>query len=510
MMIQWMESLFTEVLGKSLDAAVVVLCILCVRGIVGRYARKYAYLLWSVLAVRLLWFWPVTNYFSFFRLPVFKSDLWQNTRQLPERLKEYGSLGNSDALLSGTQMQAEVLHPEAVSLTLAQKVLLGGTVLWLAGILLFLVYFCVSYLRMKRRVRFAVRIEDGIWQGNCVPSPFVMGIFRPQIYLPSGLDERQMRHVVCHEKQHIRRKDYLVKLLAFFLLAVYWFHPLIWLSYFLMCRDMEMSCDEAVLKELGMEEKKAYSATLLAFASGKTVPGNLLGFEENSAKSRIRHVLRYQKPGTVLAEILSLVCVLSLTIWGFNHQSEADAGQENAGGSGSQILADSEEGGTVSEQAQQLYEAGTPYLGDASAVGNLLSLLGQQGYLPELDYTLELQTSERPYVLQMNFSDGEGDTEEVLAYMGQSGTLMLALVENLDEIRWGFSYGEEENSVIYYWDAEASRAMFPSLEDVKSYGKSPEAVEELLGILAQENMGEQQETISTVGGADGPTSVYIS
>lgn len=460
MMIQWMESLFTEVLGKNLDAAVVVLCILCVRGIVGRYARKYAYLLWSVLAVRLLWFWPVTNYFSFFRLPVFKSDLWQNTRQLPERLKEYGSLGNSDALLSGTQMQAEVLHPEAVSLTLAQKVLLGGTVLWLVGILLFLVYFCVSYLRMKRRVRFAVRIGDGIWQGDCVPSPFVMGIFCPQIYLPSGLDERQMRHVVCHEKQHIRRKDYLVK--------------------------------------------------LLAFASGKTVPGNLLGFEENSAKSRIRHVLRYQKPGTVLAEILSLVCVLSLTIWGFNHQSEADAGQENAGGSGSQILADSEEGGTVSEQAQQLYEAGTPYLGDASAVGNLLSLLGQQGYLPELDYTLELQTSERPYVLQMNFSDGEGDTEEVLAYMGQSGTLMLALVENLDEIRWGFSYGEEENSVIYYWDAEASRAMFPSLEDVKSYGKSPEAVEELLEILAQENMGEQQETISTVGGADGPTSVYIS
>lgn len=460
MMIQWMESLFTEVLGKNLDAAVVVLCILCVRGIVGRYARKYAYLLWSVLAVRLLWFWPVTNYFSFFRLPVFKSDLWQNTRQLPERLKEYGSLGNSDALLSGTQMQAEVLHPEAVSLTLAQKVLLGGTVLWLVGILLFLVYFCVSYLRMKRRVRFAVRIGDGIWQGDCVPSPFVMGIFCPQIYLPSGLDERQMRHVVCHEKQHIRRKDYLVK--------------------------------------------------LLAFASGKTVPGNLLGFEENNAKSRIRHVLRYQKPGTVLAEILSLVCVLSLTIWGFNHQSGADAGQENAGGSGSQILADSEEGGNVLEQAQQLYEAGTPYLGDASAVGNLLSLLGQQGYLPELDYTLELQTSERPYVLQMNFSDGEGDTEEVLAYMGQSGTLMLALVENLDEIRWGFSYGEEENSVIYYWDAVASRAMFPSLEDVKSYGKSPEAVEELLGILAQESMGEQQETISNVGGADGPTSVYIS
>lgn len=498
-MIQWLENLFTEVLGKSLDSAVVVLCILCVRQIVGRYSRKYAYLLWGVLAVRLLWFVPVTNYFSFFRLPVFESSVWQTARQLPERLNEAGRLDGTGVVLPAGQAM-EIVDQSAAPLTLDQKILLAGTVLWMAGILVFLVYFVISYLHMSRKVRFAVRIQDGIYQGDCVDSPFVMGIIRPRIYLPSGLDPVQMRHVICHEKQHIRRRDYLVKLLAYFLLAVYWFHPLIWLSYFLLCKDMEMSCDEAVLKELGMEEKKAYSATLLAFASGKTVPGNLLGFEENNAKSRILHVLDYQKPGTVLADILLLVCILSLTVWGFDHQ----------GGTGG-ALAGTEGGTAVSEIAQQLYEAGTPYLGNASEVGNLLSLMRQQGYLPEIEYTLELQTGERPYVLQMDFAVGEEEAEKILDRMGTSGTLLLALVENLDEVRWSFSDGAGEESVIYYWDTQASQEMFSDLGDVKEYGKSPEGMEQLLEILQGEGAsGEAQETISTVGGADGPTSVYIS
>lgn len=486
-MAAWLETVFAEILGRSMDVAVVILCLLCVRAIVVNYSGKYAYLLWSVVAVRLMWVLPVENPFSFFQLPFFTGHAWQAVRQIPEGLGMYAAAAAGD--------NAAALQPAepAAGLSVWQGILPAAAFVWVAGMLAFLLYFLISYIRTGRQVRFAVQVEPSVYQGDCVASPFVMGVLRPRIYLPAGLDAEAFRHVLCHERQHVRRRDPLVKLLAFGLLAVYWFHPLVWVSYVLFCRDMEMSCDEAALQELGMEEKKAYSRTLLAFASGRAMPANLLGFRESHARERICHILRFRKPGAASGALLLLILLLSLVVWGC---AGSDGGQGEAEG-------------TVSEQAEALYEAAVPYVGDASAVGNLLDLLRQQDCLPDQKCTLELQTEEEPYGFVLGFREEEasGETMDRLAY---SGTLLLALIGNLEEIQWEFPSEDGESMVTYYWDEASAQAMLPQADDLKAYGKSARGVEELLDLLEDAGASSGTEDISVIGGADGPTDIYLS
>ena len=170
-------------------------------------------------------------------------------------------------------------------------------------------YLAGSYVRLRVRLRTAVRLEDGVWESEQAPSPFVLGFIRPRIYLPFGLDRGSRDYVLAHERTHIRHRDHWVKPLAFLLLAVYWFNPLLWAAYILLCRDMEYACDEAVLRDLEEPDKRAYSQALLNCAGPRrAVTACPVAFGEICVKGRIRRALRYKKPAVWVTAAAVVVC----------------------------------------------------------------------------------------------------------------------------------------------------------------------------------------------------------
>lgn len=139
--------------------------------------------------------------------------------------------------------------------------------IWLVGVAVLLIFALVSYARLRRKVRFAARLSGNVWQCDEIQVPFVLGIFRPRIYLPSGIDDASMKnYVLAHERAHLKRFDHWWKPFGYALLAVYWFHPLVWAAYVLFCKDIELACDEKVIRAYDMDEKKAYSGALLAMS----------------------------------------------------------------------------------------------------------------------------------------------------------------------------------------------------------------------------------------------------
>ena len=169
---------------------------------------------------------------------------------------------------------------------------------WLLGLAAMLAYALVSYLRLRRRVRVSIPLWENIYVCDEVPSPFILGIVRPRIYLPSVLDEAQRGSVLSHERAHLARRDHWWKPLGFALLAVYWFNPLLWLAYTLLCRDIELACDERVVQFMELEERKAYSAALLNCSTNRAhFAACPVAFGEVSVKERIKSVLSYKKPG---------------------------------------------------------------------------------------------------------------------------------------------------------------------------------------------------------------------
>lgn len=326
-----MGDLFFRVLDMSLSASWVVLAVLLARLLMRRAPKWMMCALWALVALRLLC--PFSPESNLSLMP--EHDL---SRELPTAEVEpsppsaYGEILSSD----GEVLVTRPLNPEPVSpapeieraygeiLSSDGEVLVSRhlksesgaaqnfTWLWPAGMLLMAVYAAVSYLRIHRKVRASIELGNGTYLCDYIDTPFILGIFRPRIYLPSEMDPADAAHVLAHEKAHLKRRDHLWKPLGYLLLTVHWFNPLLWLAYILLCRDIELACDEKVIRNLDIPEKKAYSEALLKCS----VPRRLilacpLAFGEVGVKQRIRSVLHYKKPGFW---ILLIGAVLILTI----------------------------------------------------------------------------------------------------------------------------------------------------------------------------------------------------
>lgn len=184
--------------------------------------------------------------------------------------------------------------------------------MWSIVLVRLMIPFSFSSICLHRKVSTAMLISDNIFESEKLKSPFVLGIINPKIFLPIGLSQNEQNYIVLHEQTHIKRYDYLIKPLAFLVMSVHWFNPLVWISFILMSRDMEMSCDERVLKEMGTEIKKEYSNSLLTFAtSGSMIKGGPLAFGESNTKGRIENVLNYKKPTfwVVLMGVIMMIVI---------------------------------------------------------------------------------------------------------------------------------------------------------------------------------------------------------
>lgn len=191
-------------------------------------------------------------------------------------------------------------------------------ILWAIGMVALLIYALTSYLRLRKKISMTIPYRDDIFLCDTIPSPFILGICFPKIYLPSGMTEHQISYALAHEQAHLSRKDHLWKPLGYLLLTLHWFNPLCWIGYMLFCKDIEFACDEKVIRSLAFEEKRAYSQTLLdCSASHYMIAACPLAFGEVDVKARIKSVLHYKKPalwmvgGAVIACTISAVCLLT-------------------------------------------------------------------------------------------------------------------------------------------------------------------------------------------------------
>lgn len=483
--------IFETVIKMSWGAVFVIPVVLLCRLLLRRNARIFSYALWGIVALRLTIPVMIPSEYGLFGV------VSTAERYVADSLLQVDTGSAEEGVLSGAELSAAGAQTGGVSLngpqsTAADPSREGADTdaartdsavyrlfrnLWLFGAVVFLIYGAAVYLFLRRRLRFATKWDGIVYESGEIRSPFVFGIVRPRIYLPCGLTEGERECILRHERQHIRRRDYLVKLFAYVLLSVYWFHPLVWTAYILMERDMEMSCDEKALSGQTGEEREAYAALLLSFAGEKWRPLQPLSFGEGDVSRRIRRILNYRRPGgwRLLSALLLVLLAAAFCL--------TDAA--NSGGG------DGVESETENPTALVLYESRNPYVGDVSANGRLMGAI-EQVYGDLSVYgtaTTQLLTAAEPYTYILHFElfgqsakDREEQTKLLDDDMWRRAVLFLALTDNCGEVRWDYSVsGELITHYVSVRDAEENL----SISDLKAYGGSAEKVAELLKKLEQ-------------------------
>lgn len=337
-----MTAVFERILEMSLTSAVVIMVVMAIRLLLRKAPRKYSYALWSVAAFRLVCPVSFRSMFSLFRLTGRLKDM--DAHQTVAHVLSYTNDYDIGVPLIPSEMPTvtETLPPVTVTTAPTPEVTIPGMVqvpgpgetvglverivdlaaiVWLAGLAALAIYGIVSYVRLRRRMSTAVLANENVWQSDRVQSPFILGFMRPKIYLPFGLSADQQRYVLAHERYHIRRLDHIVRPLSFLILAVHWFNPLVWVAYYMMSRDMEMSCDEKVLSTED-NIRREYSITLLSFAANRRFPSpSPLAFGESGVKGRIKNALNWKKPRTWVTIIAILVCIVVIIVCAANPAS---------------------------------------------------------------------------------------------------------------------------------------------------------------------------------------------
>ena len=308
-----MTDIFLGFLNRSLAAGILILAVVLVRLVFKKAPRWLLCALWALAAVRLVCPVSIESVLSLIPSaePVQPEIIVSAQPAITSGIPAVDAIVNPPLAAAFTPSPAQSANPLQIWTFLAACV-------WLAGIAALLLYAAVSALRLRLRVRTAVRLEGKVYQSEFVSSPFILGVIRPRIYLPFGLEAGAQAMVLAHERAHLRRGDQLWKPLGYLILAAYWFNPLCWLAYILFCRDIEAACDEKVVRELGEGCKAAYSRALLACSvPRKLITACPLAFGETGVKSRIKSVLNYKKPAfwLVLAAVLvsAAVAVCFLT-----------------------------------------------------------------------------------------------------------------------------------------------------------------------------------------------------
>ncbi len=320
-----MADIFLKFFNMSVSACWLVLAVVLLRVVLKKAPKWVNCIFWGIAGLRLVMPFSFESIFSLIPSAEFVPEemIHSNTSVDVSGAEIFNYVGNnpvwydlgvSDGSLRFTEFTApdgEYINPLLIISHIA-------SIVWIVGIAVLLIYTFFSFWRLKRKIRTAVLLRDNIYQSEAVASPFVLGIIKPKIYLPFNMNEHDMAHVIAHEQAHIRRKDHWWKPLGFAVLTLHWFNPLVWLGYVLLCRDIELACDEKVVKELNSEQRADYSQALLTCSvNRRLVAACPLAFGEVSVKDRVKSVLNYQKPAfwivivAVIASIVVSVCFLT-------------------------------------------------------------------------------------------------------------------------------------------------------------------------------------------------------
>ena len=417
-----MDSLFTSVLEISWQAGLIALAVMAVRPLLRRAPRRAVCMLWLLVALRLL---------------------------LPARLTVESPVSLQQPESPPIQAYQELRQQEKVYVSAPpeQRLEMAGTAaaqgfalldqlpaIWLTGVGCMALYMALSLLRMRWRLRAAPRIQDNVYRCTDWSTPFVLGVLAPRIYVPETVSEQDFPQVLAHERCHIRRWDHVWKPLAFLLLAVNWFNPVLWAAYVLLGRDMERACDEMVLKNADAAQRAAYSRALVACAAQPKMAAVCpLAFGEVAVKERVKNVLNYKKPA--LWAIILLVVAAAII--------------------GACLLTKPSYKNVGTLDAEKLFALRTEYIGDNAAVGAILDALGFRaagaaGDGQAYTYSFEVETASKPYGVVVRYAFAGAlpqRTAEWNREMARRGYLALALIDNAEWLRWEDVGAEGETPV---------------------------------------------------------------
>lgn len=301
-----MENLFLKLLNMSLSASWLVLAVLMLRLLLKKAPKWVRGVLWALVALRLVCPFSIESTLS----------LIPSAEPVPQEIVYAAHPRLNTGIPALNAATAPVMEsafaptPEESANPLQIWTFIGAR-LWLAGVSTMLLYALVSYLRLRRRVDVSIPLQNDIWLCDGIDAPFILGVFRPRVYMPSSLAEPQLSHVLAHERAHLARHDHWWKPLGFALLAVYWFNPALWLAYILLCKDIELACDERVYRDMAIAERADYSQTLLDQSRpGSGVAACPLAFGEVGVKERVKAALSYKKPAFWVLAVSAAACVV--------------------------------------------------------------------------------------------------------------------------------------------------------------------------------------------------------
>ena len=420
-----MDKLFDAILVLSWQAGVIALAVMAVRLLLRKKASRRALcLLWALVALRLV-------------LPVrftIESPVSLQAEETPvnrvyHAMQEAGTSTPSETVTvpaapsTPSDTTAVIPAPPAAQLGAPGQAARYLPWLWIMGMGIMAAYMLLSLLRMRLKLRRAAHMEGNVYRCTQWNTPFVLGILAPRIYVPESVSPEDLPQVLAHERCHIRRRDHIVKPLAFLLLAVHWFNPVLWAAYLLLGRDMEGACDELALKNADTAQRAAYSRALVSCAAQPRMAAVCpLAFGEVAVKERVKNVIHYKKPAVWAAVMVAVAAVIIgaclLTKPGYKNDGTPDA--------------------------KKLYALRTPYVGNNSAVGAILEALG----LPEMGdtadndtyaYSIRLDTSREPMGVTVCYAFAGAVPERSAEWnrqMAQRGYIAMALIDNIDWFRW--------------------------------------------------------------------------
>ena len=306
-----MGEIFLKLLNLSITASWLILAVLCIRLLFRKIPKWITCLLWGVVAIRLIFPFSIESAFS---LQLSAEPIRTSTMVEGELIPYVPSVDSNIGVVENTvnPLLAEAFayqETESVApLQIATEI--AGSV-WLCGMVVLLIFALVSMIKLRLRVREAVRYKENIYICDAVKSPFILGIIKPSIYLSSALNEEEMDYIIAHERAHLKRKDHLWKPFGYLLLCIYWFNPLCWIAYIMLCKDIELACDEKVIKDMSFGDKKEYSRVLLFCATQRhLVMACPLAFGEVGVKERVKTVLNYKKPTFWITIAAIVVCAI--------------------------------------------------------------------------------------------------------------------------------------------------------------------------------------------------------
>ena len=324
-----LDKLFMTILDLTKTGSIVILAVIAVRFLLKKAPKVISYALWAVVLFRLLC--PVTLELPVSAMPeipsVQESYVFSDIQISPGSADEaaYKAIDNRFTAIKGTENQmVPIAKPDSVGKTVyvhmkwTDITVIFGKYVWMLGVAAMVVYSIISYARLRRRMAVKIPLGDGVYLADEISFPFVIGILKPKIYLPSTMGEQERVFVLAHERHHIRRLDPLWKALAFLALTLHWFNPLVWVAFILAGKDMEMSCDEAVIRRMGEQTCADYAQSLATLATGRrTFTGMPLAFAEGDPKSRIRNLAHWKKPTVrtvVMAVGISVILAVCLLV----------------------------------------------------------------------------------------------------------------------------------------------------------------------------------------------------